>query len=146
MNLTGEEATLAVGARLASLVREGDAIFLDGPLGAGKTSLARGLINALGFDGEVPSPSYALVIPYMPPEVRIAVTHVDLYRLDTAAMLDELGLDDARTDGIVIVEWPDRMGARLWADALRLELAVEPGGRRLTATVPPSWEGRWPFP
>ncbi len=145
MHLAGDAATLAAGAALAAVVRSGDAILLSGPLGAGKTSLARGLIGALGFSGDVPSPSYALVIPYATPAVRIAVAHVDLYRLDDDVNLDELGLDDARADGIVIVEWPERMGTRRWRDALWLNLAVDAGGRRLTAQVPPSWEGRWPF-
>jgi tRNA threonylcarbamoyladenosine biosynthesis protein TsaE len=146
MILSDEAATLAAGARLAAVVRAGDAILLSGPLGAGKTALARGLIGALGFAGEVPSPSYALVIPYAPPDVRLPVAHVDLYRLEDDAVLDELGLDDARVDGVVIVEWPERMGIRRWTDVLGLELAVEGTGRRLTATVPPSWGGRWPFP
>jgi len=145
MLLKSEAATVAAGAQLASVARTGDAILLRGPLGAGKTAFARGLIGALGFAGEVPSPSYALVIPYAPPEVKIAVAHVDLYRLDDDALLDELGLADARADGIVIVEWPERMGAQQWADALGLELTIVDGGRNLTATVPPSWEARWPF-
>jgi tRNA threonylcarbamoyladenosine biosynthesis protein TsaE len=145
MILGDAAATEAAGASLAEVVRPGDAILLSGPLGAGKTALARGLIGALGFAGDVPSPSYALVIPYALPEVRIALTHVDLYRLDDAADLDELGLDDARSDGIVVIEWPERMGVRRWDDALWLELAIEGDGRRLTARVPPSWEARCPF-
>lgn len=146
MFLADEGSTVAAGARLAETIRTGDAIFLSGTLGAGKTAFARGLIGALGFAGDMPSPSYALVIPYAPPDVRLPVAHVDLYRIDDEAMLDELGLDDARADGIVIIEWPERMGARRWRDALELVLAVDGNGRRLTATVPPSWKDRWPFP
>jgi tRNA threonylcarbamoyladenosine biosynthesis protein TsaE len=146
MVLADEAATLAAGARLGGVVHTGDAILLSGPLGAGKTAFARGLIGALGFAGDVPSPSYALVIPYAPPDVRLPVAHVDLYRLEDGAVLDELGLDDARADGLVIVEWPERLGHRRWDDALWLELAIKGGGRRLTARVPPSWEARWPFP
>lgn len=145
MRLADEAAAVAAGAMLAGVAYAGDAILLSGPLGAGKTAFARGLIGALGFAGDVPSPSYALVIPYAPPEVRIAVTHVDLYRLDDPRDLDELGLDDARRDSVMIVEWPERMGGRRWADALDLSLAIEGSGRRLTARVPPSWEGRCPF-
>lgn len=146
MTLTDEDATLAAGAKIAAVVRRGDLMLLSGPLGAGKTALARGLIQALGFDGEIPSPTYALVIPYAPPDIRLPVAHVDLYRLDDDAVLDELGLDDARTDGLVIVEWPERMDERHRADALCIDLAIADGERRLTATVPPSWKARWPFP
>jgi tRNA threonylcarbamoyladenosine biosynthesis protein TsaE len=146
MILADEAATMALGAQLGGLVLPGDAILLSGPLGAGKTAFARGLIGALSYAGDVPSPSYALVIPYTPPEVRMPVAHVDLYRLDDDAVLDELGLDDARADGVVIVEWPERMGARRWIDALDLTLAIEGDARRLTARVPPSWRARWPFP
>ncbi len=136
---------MAAGATLAAALVPGDAIALSGPLGAGKTAFARGLIGALGFAGEVPSPSYALVIPYAPPDIRMPLCHVDLYRLDENADIAELGLDDARGDAIVIVEWPDRMGARLWQDALRLAFAIDGTARRLTAQLPPSWETRWPF-
>ncbi len=145
MRLADEAATVAAGAALAAVVQSGDAILLSGPLGAGKTAFARGLIGALGFGGEVPSPSYALVIPYAPPDVWLGVAHVDLYRLDDAADLGELGLDDARSDGIVVVEWPERMGARRWADALAINITIDGAARRLTAQVPPSWEGRCPF-
>ena len=115
-------------------------------MGAGKTSLARGLIAALGFAGDVPSPSFGIVIPYGVPDVRLPIWHVDLYRIEAAHELAELGLDEAREDGALLIEWPERMGTALWSDALRLDLAVEGTGRRLTATVPPSWEARWPFP
>jgi len=137
--------TEAAGAALAEAARIGDAIALSGPLGAGKTALARGFVTALGFAGDVPSPTFALVVPYAPPDVRVPVAHVDLYRLEDAAELEELGLDEARADSILLIEWPERLGSRLWADALHITLAVEGSGRRLTAQVPPSWEARWPF-
>ena len=138
-------ATEATGATLGSVVQAGDVIALSGPLGAGKTSLTRGLIRALGFAGEVPSPTFGIVIPYDPPATRVSLWHIDLYRVDDPHELDELGLDDARADAALVIEWPERLGARLWPDALRLDLAAEGSGRRLTATVPPSWEARWPF-
>jgi tRNA threonylcarbamoyladenosine biosynthesis protein TsaE len=146
MYLDGPDATEAAGKALAVRVHFGDVVALSGPLGAGKTSFARGLISGLGFAGDVPSPSFGLVIPYAPPDVRVPVWHVDLYRIEAVDELDELGLDDARTDAVLIIEWPERMGSRLWNDALRISLAVDGTGRRLTATVPPSWEARWPFP
>jgi tRNA threonylcarbamoyladenosine biosynthesis protein TsaE len=146
MYLADCQATETVGRRLADATRIGDVIALSGPLGAGKTSLARGLISGLGFLGDVPSPSFGIVIPYDIPDVRLPVWHVDLYRIEDFAELAELGLDDARADGVLLIEWPERMGERLWPDALRLDLGHEGGERRLTAAVPPPWEARWPFP
>jgi tRNA threonylcarbamoyladenosine biosynthesis protein TsaE len=143
MILEDETATQEAGRRLAQAARQGDVITLSGGLGVGKTTLARGFIEALGHDGEVPSPSFAIVQPYDtldPP-----VWHVDLYRLESAEEMDELGLDAAE-DGILLLEWPERAGPHMWANALRLVLSVEPqGARSLTAVVPPSWEGRCPF-
>ncbi|CAN5250038.1 tRNA (adenosine(37)-N6)-threonylcarbamoyltransferase complex ATPase subunit type 1 TsaE [soil metagenome] len=143
--LADEAATEAAGRALSGVVNSGDVIALSGPLGAGKTAFARGLIEGLGFAGEVPSPSFGLVIPYDLPDVRVPAWHVDLYRLDDVEEIDELGLDEAREDSLLIIEWATRMGDRLWADALRIDLTVEGTGRRLTAQVPPSWEERWPF-
>ena len=146
MILADEAATLALGAALAAVLRPGDVIALSGDLGAGKTTLARGLLAALGLAEEAPSPSFAIVQPYEPPEVRLPVWHVDLYRIEAPDEVDELGLDDARDDAALLVEWPERMGVRLWPDALRLRLEAQAdGSRRLTAAVPPAWEGRWPL-
>jgi tRNA threonylcarbamoyladenosine biosynthesis protein TsaE len=142
MILADEQATAEAGAALARAARAGDVIALTGPLGAGKTALARGFIGALGYDGEVPSPSFAIVQPYEmldPP-----VWHVDLYRIEESAEIEELGLD-AAADAVLLVEWPERAGEDVWPDALRLCLEFAEGGaRRLTAEVPPAWEGRWP--
>ena len=146
LDLADAAATDAAGRALAPLLQPGDVIALSGDLGAGKTSLARGLLAALGLTEEAPSPSYAIVIPYDPPQVRLPVWHVDLYRLDDPEEAMELGLDDALLDGVLLIEWPERLGW-LWPDALRLHINVpEDGPRRLTATVPPSWKDRWPFP
>ena len=145
MILPDPAATAAIGARLAALVRPGDAIFLSGPLGAGKTSLARGLLAALGLEEEAPSPSFPIVIPYAPPDVRVPLWHVDLYRIADPAELGELGLEDARADAALVVEWPERLAQSGWDDALRLTLEDRAGtGRRLTWAVPPAWEARWP--
>ena len=142
MILEDEQATADFGARLAGAARKGDVITLSGPLGVGKTSLARGFIAALGYHGEVPSPSFAIVQPY--DELDPPVWHVDLYRVERASELEELGLDSAG-DAVLLVEWPDRAGEAAWPNALRLTLDYASGGaRRLTAKVPPPWEGRWP--
>ena len=142
MILNGPESTAAFAAILAGLVRRGDVILLSGPLGVGKSTFARGLIAALGHDGEMPSPTFAIVQPYDaldPP-----VWHVDLYRIEDRDELVELGLDDAG-DAVLLVEWPERAGATVWPDALHLTFDFVPdGARRLTAKVPPSWQSRWP--
>jgi len=143
VNLTDPAATEAIGARLATLVEPGDIITLTGPLGAGKTSIARGLLAALGLAGEAPSPSFAIVQPYAPPEVRMPVLHVDLYRIEDPDEIDELGLDEALADSLLIVEWPERAPG-LWPDALAISLTIEPdGSRALTAEVPAPWKARW---
>lgn len=144
MILANEAATAALGAALAGVVRPGDVITLSGPLGVGKTALARALLGALGHDGEVPSPTFAIVQAYEaldPP-----VWHADLFRIERADELDEIGLECAE-NGLLLVEWPDRAGEDAWPHALRftLDFATD-GARRLTADVPPAWEGRWPLP
>jgi tRNA threonylcarbamoyladenosine biosynthesis protein TsaE len=146
MILADRQATDNAGRALADHLRPGDCIALSGDLGAGKTSFARGILSGLGFAEEAPSPSFALVIPYAPPQLRIPVWHVDLYRLENADEAEELGMDDALFDTALIIEWPERLGARLWPDALKIHISVAPDdARNLTADVPPSWEGRWPF-
>jgi tRNA threonylcarbamoyladenosine biosynthesis protein TsaE len=142
MILRTEEETAAFGAALARVARSSDVITLSGPLGVGKTALARGFLGALGHEGEVPSPSFAIVQPY--DELDPRVWHVDLYRIEDPSEIEELGLD-AAADAVLMVEWPERAGAGAWPNALSLSLDVtQDGDRILTAEVPPSWEGRWP--
>src|SRR6185312_755930 len=93
MILPDEAATAAIGSALSKIARAGDVITLSGPLGVGKTALARGLIGALNHQGEVPSPSFAIVQPYE--DLSPPVWHVDLYRLEDVSEIDELGLDSA---------------------------------------------------
>ena len=143
MILTDPAATEAAGAALAALLRAGDIVTLEGALGAGKTTLVRGLLAALGHDGEVPSPTFAIVQPY--DDLPLPLWHADLYRLKDPSELDELGLDTVLDDGALVVEWPDRAGPGAFASALALSLEEQPdGARRLTARVPAAWEGRWP--
>jgi tRNA threonylcarbamoyladenosine biosynthesis protein TsaE len=142
VTLADETATMAAGERLAKLLRPGDVVTLAGDLGAGKTTLVRGLLHALGHAGEVPSPSFAIVQPYE--DVDPPLWHADLYRLEDPAELAELGLDSLG-DGVLIVEWPELAGESAWPEALRLSLEIlGPKRRRLTAEVPAAWEGRWP--
>lgn len=144
--LADAAATQAFGRALAANVRPGDVVALSGQLGAGKTSIARGLLAALGLEGEAPSPSYAIVQPYAPPEVAFPVLHVDLYRIDDPDEAEELGLEDARGDSLLLVEWPERLPDAWWADALWLTLTIEADGSRgLTARVPTAWKDRWPL-
>jgi tRNA threonylcarbamoyladenosine biosynthesis protein TsaE len=119
-------ATARLAAAVAALTRPGDAILLQGPLGAGKTAFARAFLRAASSDSvlEVPSPTFTLVQSYA---TRLGtVHHFDLWRLDGPAALAELGWDEARDD-IVLVEWPDRLGALRPADALTIDLQPASG-------------------
>ena len=142
MIFKNEEETRAFGAAVARSAKGGDVIALSGPLGVGKTTFARGFIEALGHAGDVPSPSFAIVQPY--DDLDPPVWHVDLYRIEAPSEIEELGLD-AAADAVLLVEWPERAGPDAWRQALRLSLDFAPNGERiLTAKVPPPWEGRWP--
>lgn len=141
--LPDEEATGRLGHALAGQLRSGDAVALFGTLGAGKTSFARGVLRGLGFTGDVASPTFPIVQVY---ETQPPLWHVDLYRIEHEGELEELGLDEARLDAALLIEWPERL-PRLWPDTLRLSLDILPdGARALTAEVPPAWGGRWPPP
>jgi tRNA threonylcarbamoyl adenosine modification protein YjeE len=151
--LADRAATVHAGERLAALVRGGDATALVGDLGAGKTTLVTGLVAGLG-GGAAASPTFSLVNEY--PGGRLVVWHVDLYRLERAAELVELGLDDVIGDprGICVIEWADRF-AVLPADHLQLELGHAAGGGRTLAASGTGPRGRelaaelldsWPGP
>lgn len=124
--LPDEAATAALAAELAPLLRPGDLVTLSGTLGAGKTAFARALIAArAGAPVEVPSPTFTLVQSYELPGGTI--WHFDLYRLTDPDEVIELGWDEARADGIALVEWPDRLGPLAGADRLDIALALLPG-------------------
>lgn len=100
----------AFGARIAARLHPGDVVALSGGLGAGKTTLARAIIAALGYPAEVPSPTFTIIETYDPPAVRLPVVHADFYRLTSPAEAAQLGLDDYRDDAVLIAEWPDNAG------------------------------------
>jgi tRNA threonylcarbamoyladenosine biosynthesis protein TsaE len=131
LHLADEPETARLGAALAGALRPGDTVLLSGPLGAGKSALARAVIATLLGDpaAEIPSPSYTLVNVY--DTDRGAVWHADLYRLSGAAEeLEELGLDEALGAALVLVEWPERLGPALPARRLEVHLSAPPGGGR----------------
>ncbi len=122
--------TEALGQRLATLAHKGDVILLEGPIGAGKSSLARAFIRArLGRQEEVPSPTFTLVQVYEADGVEI--WHADLYRLTHPDEVWELGLDDAFSSAICLIEWPDRLGAHLPPGAMHIRLEADGEGRRV---------------
>lgn len=133
LDLPCSNATEALGHRLAGLARPGDTILLEGPIGAGKSCLARAFIRArLGREEEVPSPTFTLVQVYEAGDAE--VWHADLYRLTHPDEVWELGLDDAFETAICLVEWPDRLGAHVPPDALRIRLDGHGEGRRAVIT------------
>jgi tRNA threonylcarbamoyladenosine biosynthesis protein TsaE len=140
MELDSPDALQAAGSSLGKVLRAGDIVALSGDLGAGKTTFARGVLRGLGHAGEVPSPTFTLVQPY---DTNPPVWHIDLYRLGGPADADALGLWE--TDAALLIEWPERLGSELPADALHIRIdGSGDATRRLTVSVPPSWEGRWP--
>ena len=142
--LADADGTERFGRALAPLLRAGDVVALSGALGAGKTTLCRGVLRGLGFAGDVASPTFPLVQAYAPPDTRLPLWHVDLYRIERAGEIEELGLDEALETAALLIEWPERL-LRLWPGALLLTLDVRSDeARALTAQVPPAWGRRWP--
>lgn len=141
-------ATEALAAALAASQPARAVVFLEGDLGAGKSSLARAWLRALGVRGAIKSPTYTLIERYPLPAGEAA--HLDLYRLAGAAELDFLGLDELAAEAALwLVEWPERGQGGLLAPDLRVRLAVDGAGRRarLEATSPAgeAWLGRAPI-
>ena len=130
--LADEAATERLGAALAARLRPRDVVALEGGLGAGKTTLARAILRAAAAQPDlvVPSPTFTLVETYDTP--RGTFWHFDLYRLDGPEQVFELGWEEARADGIALVEWAERLGPLLPADRLTVMLAPEGAGRRAT--------------
>ena len=133
-------ASEALGAAVGRALGPGEAVCLWGPLGAGKTTLARGLIGALAGDEEVPSPTFTLVQTYEGRAFPIA--HFDLYRVERPRELDELGLDEALDEGAAVIEWPERLGDRLPPDRLDIRLELQGAGRIARLERHGRWHGR----
>jgi len=131
------DATARLGAGIAGDLRPGDAVALWGDLGAGKTTLARAILRALGVTDDVPSPTFTLVQNY---ETSPRIAHFDLYRLKSAREMEELGFADALADGAVLVEWPERAPEALPPEALHVRLKQENGARSARLTGPARWE------
>lgn len=140
VTLADETATAELGARIARGLQPGDAVLLRGELGAGKTTLARAILRALGVEGHVPSPTFTLVQNYQAGD--LTVSHFDLYRIENPRELAELGMDDALDDGAALVEWPERgFPARLAADALTVTLTHSgANAREARIAGPPRWQ------
>ena len=133
-----EAETAAFGAKLATALQAGDVIRLEGPLGAGKSTLARGLIRAASGAKDVPSPTFTLVETYETDDAPL--WHFDLFRLEDRSEVWELGLEDALETGVALIEWPERIDGMLPEDGLRLVLSVtDNNARRLHIIAPERW-------
>ena len=142
--LKDEKATEALAIRLAEIAKPGDIFALAGPLGTGKSHLARAFVRALTTpDEEVPSPTFTLVQSYA--SAKGPLFHFDLYRLEAPDEAVELGIDDAFAEGISLLEWPDRLGRLLPARALKIELAAGPSPSERIASISgdEAWTRRW---
>jgi tRNA threonylcarbamoyladenosine biosynthesis protein TsaE len=135
------------GQAIAAQLRSRDVVALSGGLGAGKTTLARGIIAALGHGGEVPSPSFAILEVYEPPTVRLPLVHADFYRLARPQEVEELGLDDYRENAALLAEWPEHAGGFAnEAGCLSVMLEVAGSGRIAIVEGGADWLGRMPCP
>ena len=142
IHLPDERATQALGERLAATLLPGTSIYLSGDLGAGKTTLARGIIQALGFPEQVKSPSYALVEPYT--NSRLTLYHFDFFRFIDPSEWQDAGFRECfGADAICLVEWPEKAAGLLPPPDLRIRLAIPPSGGRDAVVEADTESGRW---
>ena len=141
LNLADEAATTRLGAAIGRVLEPGEAICLDGPLGAGKSTLARGLIRALApGERDVPSPTFTLVQFY--DGARFPIAHFDLYRLTSPEEAFEIGLDEALDGGAAVIEWAGRLAGQTPPDRLEVSLALAGDGREARVLAHGAWKGR----
>ncbi|MFN3457214.1 MAG: tRNA (adenosine(37)-N6)-threonylcarbamoyltransferase complex ATPase subunit type 1 TsaE [Novosphingobium sp.] len=146
VDLPDHAASEALAQRIAVQLQAGDVVALSGGLGAGKTTLARAIIAALGHEGEVPSPSFAIIELYDPPSVRLPLVHADFYRLEDPGEADEIGLDDYRDGAALLAEWPEHAGGFAHEPGcLSIMLESTEKGRRAIVTPGLDWleRGAW---
>jgi tRNA threonylcarbamoyladenosine biosynthesis protein TsaE len=140
-DLPDTEATGRLGAAVALALKPGEAVCLKGPLGAGKSTLARALVRTLTTPHEdVPSPTFTLVQFYS--GLHFPLAHFDLYRLERADEAFEIGLDEALEEGAAVIEWPERLGGRLPEDRLDIDIAIDGEGRTARLSPHGAWKGR----
>jgi tRNA threonylcarbamoyladenosine biosynthesis protein TsaE len=142
LDLPDLPAMTDLGARIARRLRPGDVVALSGPLGSGKTTLARAVIAALGHRGEVPSPTFTLVEAY---DLDPPLVHADFYRLERPREADELGLDDYREGAALLAEWPEKAGGfGHEPGCLAIALEIAGSGRKAIVEGGADWHGRMP--
>jgi tRNA threonylcarbamoyl adenosine modification protein YjeE len=134
-------ATTALGEEVAAALERGRVVALAGDLGAGKTTLARAILKALGVRESIPSPTFTLVQTYE--TKRFPVRHYDFYRIESEREIEELDLDDALAEGAALIEWPERAGDLLPKNALHVVLSIVNGDeRRATLSGSADWAAR----
>lgn len=139
VHLPDEDATARLGAVIAERLCAGDIVALSGPLGAGKTSLARGAIARVTGQADAPSPTFTLVETYE--TEKFPLFHFDLYRLEKAEDVWELGFEEA-LEGVCLIEWPERIETLLPAGTLLIRLSMDGGGRRALVRGGDEWAKR----
>lgn len=145
IDLPDPAAMEALGARIAGQLRPGDVVALTGGLGAGKTTLARAIIAALGYGAEVPSPSFTIIETYDPPALRLPLVHADFYRLESPAEAEQIGLDEYREGAVLIAEWPEKAGGFAHEpQCLSIALEIAEQGRKAIVEGGADWLGRMP--
>lgn len=146
LDLPDLPAMAAFGARIAAVLRPGDVVALSGGLGMGKTTLARAIIAALGHQGEVPSPSFAILEVYDPSSLRLPLVHADFYRLEHPDEALELGLDEYREGAVLLAEWPENAGGFAHEPGcLSISLETAETGRKAIVEPGLDWLGREPW-
>src|SRR5262249_35852014 len=131
-------ATRALGAQIATGLKPGDAVLLAGDLGAGKTTLARAVLQSLGVAEAEPRPTFTLLQHYHTPTP--SVDHYDFYRIDDEREIDQLGIDEALAQGAALIEWPEHAGSRQPRDALHIDLEmIDHNSRRVRLSGPNRW-------